>query len=128
MYESFIGKLEEGYDVHHINEDKEDNYVENLESKPHSDHVSKHQKDKLKSEKHKIKMSNTRKEKFKNGELNFKGENCPSHKLTEKQVTQIKLLLKEGILKLREIANIFNISISTISDIKHGRTWSHIII
>jgi hypothetical protein len=128
VFENFIEKLEEGYDAHHINEDKEDNDINNLESKPHSDHVSKHQKDKLKSEKHKIKMSNTRKEKFKNGELNFKGENCPSHKLTEKQVVQIKLLLKEGLLKLIEIANIFNISVSTIYDIKYERTWSHVII
>jgi len=43
-------------------------------------------------------------------------------------VVQIKLLLKEGKLTQREIANIFNISSITISDIKRGKTWSNIKI
>jgi hypothetical protein len=74
----------------------------------------------------KMKMSEIRKEKYKNGELNFKGNDSQNHKLTEEQVIQIKLLLKEGILKLREIADMFGVSIMTISNIKTGRNWSYI--
>ncbi len=74
----------------------------------------------------KVKMSEIRREKYKNGELNFKGNNSQNHKLTEEQVIRIKLLLKEGVLKLREIADMFGVGIMTISNIKTGRSWSYI--
>ncbi len=55
-----------------------------------------------------------------------KGENNPFHKLTEEQVIQIKLLLKEGILTQQEIADMFGVDKSTISCINCGITWSYI--
>jgi DNA-binding XRE family transcriptional regulator len=55
-----------------------------------------------------------------------KGINNPQHKLTEEQVIQIKLLLKEGKLTQQEIADIFGVSQMTISLIKSGKKWSHI--
>jgi predicted XRE-type DNA-binding protein len=54
------------------------------------------------------------------------GEKSPNHKLTEEQVIQIKLLLKEGILTQQEIADMFGVSRRTISNIKRGIVWSNI--
>jgi DNA-binding transcriptional regulator YiaG len=114
VYETFKEKLEEGYDVHHINEDRENNFVENLESKPHGKHMSDHKTGKHHSEKTRIKTSEK-----------MKGKNS---KLTEYQVIKIKILLKEEKLSQQEIADMFGVSRLTISAIKTGRTWSHIKI
>jgi len=48
--------------------------------------------------------------------------------LTERDVIQIKLLLKEGKLTQKEIADMFGVSVYTISDIKREITWYHIKI
>ncbi len=56
------------------------------------------------------------------------GENNPNSILIIQDVIQIKLLLKNKKLTLQEIADIFNVSKSTISHIKTGLSWSHIII
>jgi len=56
------------------------------------------------------------------------GENHPNHKLIEQDVIQIKLLLKEGILTQQEIADMFDVSVSTISMINTGKRWPHIKI
>jgi group I intron endonuclease len=80
------------------------------------------------TENNKKRINMIRKEKFKNGELNFKGNNSPNHKLTEDQVIQIKLLLKEGMLTQQEIADMFQIKRETVSAIKNGKIWSYIKI
>lgn len=54
------------------------------------------------------------------------GEKNYSHKLTEKEVLQIKELLKSTELTQQLIANKFNISRTTINDIKYHRSWSHL--
>lgn len=51
-----------------------------------------------------------------------RGENHPQSKLTIRQVGEIKQLLKSNI-KDQEIAAQFNISRSTVLDIKSRRTW-----
>lgn len=42
VYETFVGSIPEGYDVHHINHNKQDNRVENLELILHSKHSEMH--------------------------------------------------------------------------------------
>jgi len=111
-------RLKDGEDIHHINEDKEDNIFDNLIMMSESEHSSFHSTGKQHSEKTRNKMSENH--------LNTKGENNPNHILIEQQVIQIKLLLKEGILTQQEIADMFGVSRLTISDIKHGRRWNHI--
>ncbi len=98
VFETFKEKLEKDYDIHHINKDEKYNYIDNLESKSHSKHVGDHNK----------------------------GENNPAHKLTEEDVIQIKLLLKEGKLTQKEIAEKFKVSKIIISLIKYGKIWSHV--
>jgi DNA invertase Pin-like site-specific DNA recombinase len=91
---------------------------------PESKHLSFHKKNnknmlgKYHSEKTKNEISEKRR-------LN-NGEKSPNHKLTEEQVIQIKLLLKEGILTQQEIAYMFGVSRLTISAIKNNRIWSYI--
>lgn len=56
-----------------------------------------------------------------------KGEKNVMAKLTEQQVKEIKQLLKNGV-KQRKIAKIYNVHFNTISNIKLGKTWTHITI
>lgn len=39
VYEKEIGKIPDGWDIHHINQDKTDNRIENLECLPKSEHT-----------------------------------------------------------------------------------------
>jgi len=57
---------------------------------------------------------------------NAKGEMHGTSKLTEKDVIDIKNLLKTTDLKQREIAAIFNIGGDVISRIKTGNAWKHV--
>lgn len=54
-----------------------------------------------------------------------KGENCPSAKLTEDEVLQIKELIKNK-MSITDIAKKFNVSRGAIKGIKTGSTWSHV--
>lgn len=56
------------------------------------------------------------------------GEKHPQSKLKEFEVREIKFkYLVEKILTQKEIANIFNVKQSLISDIKRGKKWQHIV-
>ena len=55
-----------------------------------------------------------------------KGEKNPMAKLTEKQVLQIKKLLSDGILKQKEIAEIYGVESSRISSINKNKSWKHL--
>lgn len=54
------------------------------------------------------------------------GEKQYSAKLTDKDVEQIRILLKDRSYKQVDIAKKFKVCPTTISDIKHGRKWSHV--
>lgn len=49
----------------------------------------------------------------------------PGAKLTEDDVRKIKLLLKNGA-KQREIAKMFNIDVTTVSNINTGKRWGYV--
>lgn len=53
------------------------------------------------------------------------GENSGAHKLTNKDVEQIKLLLAQGF-SYEKIGRMFRVREGTIGHIQHGRTWKHI--
>lgn len=42
VYESFIGSIPSGYEIHHINENRTDNRIENLELIKKEEHLKKH--------------------------------------------------------------------------------------
>ena len=50
----------------------------------------------------------------------------PSRILQPRNVIKIRRLLKEGKLKLSEIAKMYNVHYKTIYDIKVGKTWKSI--
>lgn len=57
----------------------------------------------------------------------MKGADNPTSKLTDEDVVEIKLMLKDGI-KQQKIADLFGVTRSTIYKIKTGKTWSNIVI
>jgi len=55
-----------------------------------------------------------------------KGELVHFAKLTKEEVIKIKQILVTGGILHKDIANQFNVSSVTISDIKCGRSWKHV--
>jgi predicted XRE-type DNA-binding protein len=139
-------KLKSNECIHHINENKEDNYYENLNLMTKKEHRVFHMingnKDesnpmfgKKHSNKSKEIMRNKRIGKFLSNKTKLKisqknvGENNSNSKLKEWQVVVIYKITNSPIIKQlkitqKEISNIFNISISTVSRIKSGKGWS----
>lgn len=58
----------------------------------------------------------------------LKGEKNPSAKLNPAKVKCIKILLGDKSKTQQEIANIYSIGRTVISDIKRGKTWSDVTI
>lgn len=56
-----------------------------------------------------------------------RGENNPNAKLSEEQVRQIKIEMKNGRKNI-DIAKDYGVSVSHIYEIETGRNWSHITI
>lgn len=53
----------------------------------------------------------------------YRGMCNSQRKLTEEQVKEIKVHIKQGKLLVKEIAKLYNVQPATISNIKNGRTW-----
>lgn len=51
-----------------------------------------------------------------------RGEKIKNHKLTEKDIHQIRVMIEEGYTQ-QEIANVFGIARTNISLIKSGKSW-----
>lgn len=102
---AFIDNPENKPTVNHIDGNKLNNCVENLEWATWSEqniHA------------------------FKLGLQNNKGSNHPQHKLIESDVLEIRNLLKTNI-KINDIAKLYNVSRSTIESIKYNYHWRHIL-
>jgi len=129
MYETFIGEITEECDVHHKDEIKENNILNNLELISHGEHQQLHHIGKYFSEESKKKMSESHKDKklseeHKNKLSEILKENRPS-KLIEKQIHQIHMLIKLGFKNI-EISKLYDISTVMVSYIKNGKSWNHI--
>lgn len=98
---AFLDNIENKEQVNHINGNKHDNRIENLEWSTRSE-----------NQKHSIET----------GLRSAKGEKNSQSKLTEIQVLNIF----NDKRTYNQISKDFKISISTISDIKRGHTWNHI--
>jgi len=90
--------------VNHINSIRSDNRIENLEWSNNS---------------------LNQRHSFKYGDQDNKGESHPSNKLNNEQVVKIKLALECG-MSSSALSKIFDVSKSTIKDIRNARTWSHL--
>jgi hypothetical protein len=100
---AFLPNPENKATVNHIDGNKMNNHVENLEWATHSEN-SIHA--------------------FDNG-LRAKGEGHPNSKLTKSEVIEIRTLLASGQSQ-QAIATKFNVSKSCIKGIKQLKNWSHL--
>jgi hypothetical protein len=55
-----------------------------------------------------------------------RGEKNKWHKITEKQVIEIRNLCRENILNKKQIAKIYGLDLSNIYKIYNGKAWAHI--
>jgi len=95
--EHFIGDPKNGFHVHHIDRDKENNCVGNLVYMDAHEHIS----------------------------LDARGERHPNAKLTEETVILICEMILDG-KDNTYISKIFGVNKCTISNIRGGRIWRHI--
>lgn len=101
---AFVDGYAEGLTVNHINGNKLDNRPENLEWITRSEN-SKHQ--------------------WETGLVDFRGENAPNHKLTQRQVMHIRKALQIGVSS-NSLSIIANVNPSTIYLIQAGKRWAQI--
>lgn len=101
--EHFIDNTESKPQVNHINGDKTDNIVENLEWVSHRENLD-----------HAIKNN-----------LTLKGEENRNSKLKDVDVIKIYSLLQKGTTT-KELSESYNVSYSTIDSIRTNRYWKHL--
>jgi len=125
MFENFNNyKLKENECIHHKNENKLDNVFNNFMLMTNSDHKSLHMSGKNNPMYRKIGENNPNYGKKRpEHSKRMSGENNPQVILTEQDVIKIR----ELDLPQKELAEIFGVRQPTISNIKAGRTWKHII-
>jgi hypothetical protein len=63
---------------------------------------------------------------YKENRIDMAKNNHKNNKLTEKDVIEIKNLLRDSKLTQTEIGNKFNVNNSVISSIKNGKSWSYL--
>ena len=99
--EAFLGKKPHGYQTHHINGDRLDDRLENIEYMRASEHHRLHCK------------------------INRRGEENHKAKLTESNILVIRGLEN---LTYKQIGKIFNIHAATVGKIRRGQVWSHVAL
>ena len=87
-----------GLHLHHIDGNKSNNNIENLEIKSRGEHNS----------------------------IHFSGENNAWAKLTEENVIEIKRMLRAGVLNQTEIGKVFGVGSGAINHIATGRNWKNV--
>lgn len=102
--EAFLEKPGCDYETNHLDGDKTNNHVDNLDWVTRSENL---------------------KHAFRTGLKSHKGDKNPCAKLTESEVFEILEMLDAGVPQ-KEIAEIFNIAINTVSQINTGKRWAHL--
>ena len=139
VVEAFIGKIPKGMEVNHKDGNKLNNQLDNLEIVTKSENM-KHAiqmglhtppKNRATGDRHWTKLHPHLVAKGdRNGaktkpECTLKGSQCPSSKLTEDAVRQIRRLADQGVGK-KEIAAKFNVTTANIRYIVNRQSWKHV--
>ena len=104
--ETFLNNVDSALEVNHIDGNKQNNRVDNLEW---------------------VTCSENNQHALDTGlRQNLKGENHNNAKLTDEQVLEIKYLLELKKHSQQEIADLYGITQGPISAINKGLTWSHV--
>jgi predicted XRE-type DNA-binding protein len=104
IWEEAHGPIPDGYVIHHIDKNKTNNNISNLQCLTQFEHKSIHSKEQ------------------------WHGENNYMAKLTEKDVKLILRMLRTGNITQTRMAEIMGVYRSAISKIKHKQRWSHVSI
>jgi len=116
VFETFNNyKLKDSECIHHKDENKENNYYENLEKINKSKHSKNHNQGKHHSEESKRKMSKNH--------ADFKGENSSSHKLLNHDIYDIRKSLELKLYTVKQLSWMFDISAAQIYRIKNRENW-----
>jgi len=102
---AFVDGYKPELSINHINGIKTDNRPENLEW---------------------VTLSENTKHQWSSNLVNLRGEDHPSHKLTQKQVIHIRKALQKGI-SANSLSIIANVSPSLIYLIEKGKRWASIV-
>jgi len=100
---SFIGPYPNGMEINHIDGDKANNYLNNLEYVTRSENLCHAFRIDLRS---------------------LRGDNHSHNILVEKDIPEIRMLLNEGDLSEREIGLMYGVKRSTIHNIRTKHSWS----
>lgn len=102
---AFLGACPDAHSVNHKSGDKTDNRPVNLEY---------------------VTVAENNRHAFRTGlNLARRGEAKPSAKLTEATVREMRQLF--GKIRTSDLAKRFGVTPSSVCDIKHGRTWQHVV-
>lgn len=101
VLEAWVGSCPPGFEANHKDNNRINNYPENLEW---------------------ITIKGNNEHRVKSGRQ-ARGEKCGAHKLTPAQVLEIRKLLNHE-LSIRKIARMFGIGNTTVFSIKSGRCWA----
>lgn len=105
VYETFVGDIPEGLQINHLDGNKSNNHLSNLEVCTASENV---------------------KHAFATGlRVAKKGEETPQAKVTTEQVKQMYGLFKLGYTN-DQVADLYKLSPRYVSLIRHGHRWKHL--
>lgn len=119
LFETFIVKLKDDECIHHLDENKLNNYINNLQKMVKFEHKIFHNSEKNHPKGMLGKCHSEESKKLISKKLS--GENNPNHILIKQDIILIRKYLNENNLSQKKIAEIFGVSQPTVSKIKNNK-------